>query len=274
MILITTSYFLGTIFLHVTSKYIIGGNKMDSITKQDIVSGFQTIGIKPGMELEVHGSLRSFGYVEGGALTVIKALKEVVGYNGSIFMPSLRLSPRLPISEADKKLGITCKIKILSPETEHSAMGLIADTFRQMPDVLTGDGIFRVSAWGKNAHQVSHGFQHLLDHKGKALLLGVDIYSLTAMHYVEDLLPQKIRDIFKPSEEVNQIYPSEQWFIETGEPPVKPWYTIQKMAFEKGLIKEGLIGKCKIMLFDIWDIVGLYQKELRCNPYKLYGIER
>ena len=120
---------------------------------------------------------------------------------------------------------------------------------------------------------LSHGFQYLIDNGGKALLLGVDIYSLTSMHYVEDLLPQKIRDIFKPSEEVNKIYPSEQWFIETGEPPVKPWYSIQKMAVEKGVIKERLIGKCNCMFFDIWDVVGLYQKELKDNPYKLYGIE-
>ena len=50
-------------------------------------------------------------------------------------------------------------MKILSSDEEHIAMGLIADTFRQMSDVLTGDGIFRVSAWGKNADKVSHGFQ-------------------------------------------------------------------------------------------------------------------
>jgi aminoglycoside 3-N-acetyltransferase len=246
---------------------------MDSISKQDIISGLHKMGVESGMELEVHSSLKSFGYVEGGAITVIEALKETVGCNGSILMPSLRLSPNLPISEADKKLGITCKIKILSPDAEHSAMGLIADTFRQMPDVLTSDGVFGVSAWGKNADKVSNGFQYLIDHGGKALQLGVDIYKLTSMHYVEDLLPQKIRDIFKPSEEVNKIYPPEQWFIETGEPPVKPWYTIQKMAFEKGVIKEGLIGKCNCMFFDIWDVVGLYQKELKNNPYKLYGIE-
>lgn len=246
---------------------------MDSISKQDIISEFKKIGVKPGMELEVHSSLKSFGYVDGGAITVIEALKETVGCNGSIFMPSLRLSPRLPISDADKKLGITCKIKILSPDAEHSAMGLIADTFRQMPDVLTGDGIFRVSAWGKNADKVSQGFQYLIDNGGKALQLGVDIYRLTSMHYVEDLLPQRIRDIFKPSEEVNMIYPPEQWFIETGEPTVKPWYTIQKKAFENGFIKEGLVGKCNCMFFDIWDVVSLYQNELKSNPYKLYGID-
>ncbi len=246
---------------------------MYRISKQDLISGFQKLGVKPGMELEVHSSLKSFGYVEGGAVTVIDALKETVGCNGSIFMPSLRLSPMLPLTDADKKLGITCKIKILSADEEHSAMGLIADTFRQMSDVLTGDGIFRVSAWGKNADKVSHGFQYLIDNNGKALQLGVDIYRLTSMHYVEDLLPQKIRDIFKPSEEVNKIYPPDQWFIETGEPPVKPWYTIQKMAFDNGVIKKELVGKCTCMFFNIWDVVGLYQRELKNNPYKLYGIE-
>jgi aminoglycoside N3'-acetyltransferase len=246
---------------------------MNYITKQDIIAGLQKIGVRPGMELEVHSSLKSFGYVEGGALTVIDALMETVGSNGSIFMPSLRLSPNLPITDKDKKLGLTCKIKILEPDTEHSAMGLIADTFRQRPEVVTGEGVFRVSAWGKSSDKVTSGFQYLIDNGGKALLLGVDIYRLTAMHYVEDLLPRKIRDIFKPSEEVNQLYPPDQWFIETGLPPVTPWYTIQSMAFEKGVIKVGQIGNCKCMFFDIWDVIGLYQTELKNNPYQLYGIE-
>ncbi len=246
---------------------------MGHITREDIISGFQNIGIRPGMELEVHSSLKSFGYVEGGAETVIDALMKTVGSTGSIFMPALRLSPRLPLSEADKKLGITCKIKLLEPDAKHSAMGLIADTFRQMPEVVTGEGIFRVSAWGKNADKATTGFQYLIDNGGKALLLGVDIYRLTAMHYVEDLLPQQIRDIFKPSEEVNKLYPPDQWFIETGEPPVKPWYTIQAMAYEKGMIKTGQIGACKCMFFDIWDVVGLYRNELKNRPLKLYGID-
>jgi aminoglycoside 3-N-acetyltransferase len=45
------------------------------------------------------------------------------------------------------------------------------------------------------------------------------------------------------------------------------------LAYENGVIKEELIGNCKCMFFNIWDVVGLYQKELKNNPYKLYGIE-
>ena len=109
-----------------------------SITYKNLVNAFREIGIANGTILEVHSFLSSFGYVESGAKTVIKALKAVVGTEGSIFMPALRLSPELPLTDDDKKLGITIKIKILPEEREKSAMGIIADTFRMQPDYSNG----------------------------------------------------------------------------------------------------------------------------------------
>lgn len=182
-----------------------------ALNKQDLINGFCKAGINKWDEIEVHSSLSSFGYVDGGAETVISALKEAVGDNGSIFMPALRLSPELPLTEDDKKAGITSKIKILPENRTHSAMGIIADTFRMMPDTVTGDGIFAVSGWGRNAN-------------------------------------------------------------EAGEPPVKPWYSIQAQAYEKGLIREGYIGSCKYMCFGIWDVVGLYRQALETDPPGLYGL--
>ncbi|QHQ60835.1 hypothetical protein Ana3638_08705 [Anaerocolumna sedimenticola] len=103
-----------------------------------------------------------------------------------------------------------------------------------MPDVYTGNGVFRISAWGKHAKMSERGLEYLISNGGKALLLGVDIYKLTAMHYVEDLLPQKIRDIFKPSDEVNKIYPPEDWFIEMGEPQLNLGIQFKKWHIKKG----------------------------------------
>lgn len=243
------------------------------ITKQDIINGLLDLGLKSGDEIEVHSSLSSFGYVDGGAETVISELKEVVGENGSIFMPALRLSKKLPLTKKDKSLSITTKIQILPEDCEYSAMGIIADTFRQMPDTITNDGIFRISAWGKSASEVKDGLQYLIHNGGKALMIGVDIYKLTSMHYVEDLLPNDIKNYFPLSDEINSIYPPCKWLIEAGNFSVKPWYTIQNMAYEKGVIKDGLIGHSKAMFFDIWDVVALYEQELKNNPYKLFGLE-
>lgn len=244
-----------------------------SINKRDIIDGLVDLGLKSDDEIEVHSSLSSFGYVEDGADTVISALKEVVGENGSIFMPALRLSKELPLTEQDKLLGITTKIRILPENCERSVMGIIADTFRRMSDTITNDGVFRISAWGESSNEVKDGLQYLIHNGGKALMLGVDIYKLTAMHYVEDLLPDDIKNYFPLSDEINRIYPADKWLIEAGRFPVKPWYVIQNMAYEKGVIKDGIIGNSKIMFFDIWDVVGLYELELKNNPYRLFGLE-
>ena len=68
------------------------------ILKTDIENGLLCLGVKMGMMLEVHCSLSSFGCVDGGALTIIEALKNVVGTNGSIVMPSFKNSANFSLS--------------------------------------------------------------------------------------------------------------------------------------------------------------------------------
>lgn len=242
--------------------------------KQRLVREFQRIGITQGMMLEVHSSLSSFGYVQGGAEAVIEALMECVGTRGSIFMPALRLSPPLELTTHDRQLGITVKIKVLEEDATRTDMGIIADTFRHRSDVITGKGIIRTSGWGAHAQEAAKGgLDYAIHHGGMALLLGVDIYKLTAMHYMEDILPSQIRGIFAPSEAVNQLYPPDSWFMEAGEPPIKAWYTIQDQAQQKGLIQRGLIGACPYQFFNIWEVVSLYRKALETDPFGLYGIK-
>lgn len=245
------------------------------MNKSDLITAFREIGITEGMTLEVHSSLSSFGHVEGGAETVIEALMECVGGSGSIFMPALRLGPPLELTDHDKRLGLTVKIKVLPEDAPRTDMGIIADTFRKRADVVMGEGIIRTAGWGAHAEEAARGgLDYAIHNGGKARLLGVDIYKLTSMHYMEDVLPKEISDIFAPNAEASAIYPPDEWFIETGEPPVKPWYTIQDIAFRKGLIKAGIIGECRYMFFDILNVVGIYREELLRAPFKLYGLEK
>ena len=70
------------------------------VSKSDIEKRLREIGIKEGDKLLVHSSLSSFGYVEGGADTVIDALIESVGFEGTVLVPTLtgsaELSPQNP----------------------------------------------------------------------------------------------------------------------------------------------------------------------------------
>lgn len=243
------------------------------LSEIELINGFYNLGVKNGMMLEVHCSMSSFGDIDGGAITVINALKQAVGNEGAIVMPSFRLSPNLPLNDFDKDLGLKLKIKKLTNDEEKSAMGIVSDTFRKMPNVITGDGLFCVSAWGKDAKKHALGFQHLIDSGGYALLLGVDIYRMSSMHYVEDCLPNLIKEKFEPSKKAREFYPEDEWFIESWAPTVKPWYRIQDIAYEKGFINNCMIGKAKCMLVKVKETTSIYRDALQTEPYKLYGLE-
>lgn len=243
------------------------------VNKEDIKRGLIELGVSPGMILEVHSSLSSFGYVDGGANTVIDALKEVVTEEGSIFMPALCLSKELELTEEDKALGITVKIKVLPRDEKKTAMGIIADTFRGMSDTYTGEDVISTSGWGKHGKRaLDSGFGYAIDNGGKALLFGVDIYKLTAMHYVEDSTPEDINKMFEPSEAINQKYPPSEWLMEAGHPPVLAWYKVQDEAFQKGLIKETYIGDCRVWFMDIKEVISIYENKIKTNPYELWGL--
>ena len=61
---------------------------MRVITKDIIIKELTAIGLEKGDVVMVHTSLKSMGYVCGGAQAVIEALIEVVGENGTIMMPT------------------------------------------------------------------------------------------------------------------------------------------------------------------------------------------
>ena len=61
---------------------------MKTITKKDILQGLKKLGIKKGDHLLVHTALGSFGKVQNGAETVIDALLEMVGAEGTVMMPT------------------------------------------------------------------------------------------------------------------------------------------------------------------------------------------
>lgn len=58
------------------------------VLKSDVVAAFKTVGVMPGQAVMAHVSLSSLGFVCGGAQTVIEALMECVGDEGTVMMPS------------------------------------------------------------------------------------------------------------------------------------------------------------------------------------------
>jgi aminoglycoside 3-N-acetyltransferase len=59
-----------------------------TVTRAQLVRDLGRLGVEEGQTLLVHASLRSLGWVDGGAATVVAALREAVGTDGNVAVPA------------------------------------------------------------------------------------------------------------------------------------------------------------------------------------------
>lgn len=175
------------------------------VLKEDILSAFRSLGIKEGMNIMVHTSLRSIGYVCGGAQTVIEALLESVGTEGTVMMPTQswkNLDPEtgvhweVPESEWDSiRKNWPAYDKDITPT---NTMGAVSEMFRKWKGTLRSNHPARsVAANGKNAgfltenHDLSDIFGEtspiakLYNLGGYVLLIGVGYDKNTSLHLAD-----------------------------------------------------------------------------------------
>lgn len=245
------------------------------ITQTDIEDGLHKIGLRPGQIVEVHSSLSSLGHVEGGAGTVINALMNVIGAGGAIVMSAYPVSKLLPLTEEEKSWGILGKVRVFDDDYRApTGMGVIADEFCLRPDTILGPSPHRVCAWGRNAEQLSQGYQVLLEMDGDVLLLGVDIERCSCMHQGETTpLPPEIAGLFELPAEIAARY-SDDYYIAYGQSPDNAWLKIQAQAEQAGIIRLGKIGQATCRFFKARPVVEAYEVALRTDPWALYGVKR
>ena len=252
------------------------------IHREDIVRGLQDLGVCQGMALEVHSALSSLGWVEGGAAAVIEALIEAIGPEGTLIMSAYPVSPALPVTQAETARGITWKVRILEDPNERTGLGLIVDTFRQRPDVILGQGLHRVCAWGCDAVQHAQGqYRHLVEIDGWTLLIGVGVDRISSLHLAEENpgLPADLRRIFEPPADLLRDYPPDRWDIgySSGKPEEvceDAWGKVWQEADRRGLIRKDQIGQSACALFKTRALLQIYQDALRKDPFGLFGLAR
>lgn len=176
------------------------------ITTKDLIEDLSRLGLKPGMTLFVHSSLKSLGgWIVGGAESVVLALEEVLGADGTLVMPTQ--SPNLTDPStwmnppADPKWWQTIRdyMPPYSPDsTLTTGMGAIPEAFRK------GEGVIRsnhphvsFAAKGRNAQFIT-GSHPLSDSLGElsplgrmyeletsVLMLGTTFATNTSFHLAE-----------------------------------------------------------------------------------------
>ncbi len=238
------------------------------------------LGVGRGSVLEVHSSLKSLGWVEGGAATVINALLAVVGQEGAIVMSAYPISKPRPLTEDDKAMGITYKAEILPEDSsEPTNLGAVVDEFKRFPDVVLGKGIHRGAAWGRDAHLHCMNYKHLVRTGGQVLLIGVGIHRCSSMHIPEGIvgIPSEILLPAKLPADVREAYPDERWYVECDRAPGPPgdaWGVVWQEALSAGLVTTGRVCNAECHLFKARDVIAIYEKRLRTDPWGLFGAKK
>lgn len=175
------------------------------ITKAHLKAAFCAVGVRPEQVLMVHTSLGKIGYVCGGAQSVIEALIETVGGEGTIMMPTQswkNLDPDAGV-HGDAAPEDWQVIRDWWPAydkelTPTNTMGAVAEMFRKWPGSIRSDHPARsVCAWGKHAQYLTEGHDlsnifgdgspigKLYELDADVLLIGVGYNKNTSLHLAD-----------------------------------------------------------------------------------------
>jgi aminoglycoside 3-N-acetyltransferase len=249
------------------------------LRKTDIMHDLQRLGVYTGDILLVHSSLSSLGHVDGGADTVIDALLETLGPDGTLLMPSFQGGREYNLL----KQGCTFDVR-----TSPCELGIIPEIFRQRPGVFRSINPTHCTAGiGKHAEKILDGHQfcnvsvgrnspydRLQQTNGKILLLGVTHKSNTTLHFVENTggAPSLSRELF---DAVAIDADGKSWTV-----PMHPHLMGLKKNYERAenellaadIQHNGNVGAATARLIDAAGMTRHLQQRLRENPCYLIEV--
>ena len=243
------------------------------VSREAIASSLRALGLEAGSLVLVHSSLRSLGWVEGGAPTAIDALLEAVSPGGTVLVPTLtgtiQDGPEHP--------------PVFDPRTTPCWTGAIPETFRRLPSARRScHPTHSVAAIGPATDRLIAGHEYcatpcaadspygrLADAGGFILLLGVTHDCNTSLHMVEELagVPYHMQRelalarVARPDGAWEEI-PTRLhlWRWERDFPRVEP------LLLEAGAQRTGMVGQARGRLVDARAMRDLLLPLLRRDP--------
>ncbi len=157
------------------------------VTRSSLARDLRSIGVREGGVLLVHTSLSKLGFVWGGAPAVIGALRDVLGPQGTLIIPT----------HTWEWMNKGCRV--FDAKELPGCLGVLPEVFRKQPGVLRSlHPTHSVAALGPATQRLLEGheaadtpcgtgtpYAKLLEEDGQILLLGATLDSNTAFHTLE-----------------------------------------------------------------------------------------
>jgi aminoglycoside 3-N-acetyltransferase len=235
------------------------------LTAEQLAADFSALGIRAGMDLMVHSSMKSIGPVRGGPATVVAALVSVLGPDGTLLAPSFN----------------HFHARVFNPLTTPTSNGAIAEAMWRRADACRSlHPSHPVAAIGPRAGEYLHAhliheiwsadspIGRLIGNDGHILSIGVGHDRSTAYHVAEIAMNVPCLDSFgstdkiaKPTGEIETVR-GLAW--RDGECPVDP-AGLDAMLEDKQ--SHGKVGRARATLVHAAEVFAARQRQLgdRCG---------
>jgi len=251
-------------------------SQVGDVSRDDLRRALETLGVRRGSAIVVHGSLKRFGRIDGGAATVVDALLDAVGPEGLVTMPVYS-------SSLDANGDLLRRPAPDAPVTT----GIIPATFGRHPRVVFAlHPLYAYGFYGRDAAELAQKTERLMvpygadqplaclfPRKGLIVQLGVDDVTNTSIHVAEEMAdPAYLVD----KKSVSAITVDEFFGLpverrravlakhRTG--PRRDFLLCTPLIAAAGLRRTALVGQAVVAVTDFTGMCRLLTDALRRNP--------
>lgn len=251
------------------------------LTFEKLVEGFRDLGVEEGDTLVVHSSYKSFGPVDAGPQTVIRALEAALDTagDGTLIMPTFNF---------DFNKGVPWDVR-----TTPSKMGVLTELVRVDPRArrvfhpfysfaILGKHAERLGSLRyKSSYERNSVFGKLRELDGKIMVIGLSYTnSMTFFHHIEQMEGVDYRFLKQFTGEVTDE--NGKTYTDTFEMLVRD---IDKgvitevdpmgaLMEEAGIIKIRRIGEADVKLMTANEVYEFTAREMKRDPHLLYYIKK
>ncbi len=251
------------------------------LTFEKLVEGFRSLGVEEGDTLLVHSSYKSFGEVDGGPQTVIRALEAALGTDkdGTLIMPTFNFDfnkgAPWDVRTTPSKMGVLTELVRLDPRAKRvfhpfysfAILGKHADML----------GALKY----KSAYERNSVFGKLRDLDGKIMVIGLSYTnSMTFFHHIEQMEGVDYRFLKQFTGEVTDE--NGNTYTDTFEMLVRdidkgvitevdPMGALMEQA---GIVKIRKIGEADVKLMKANEVYEFTAREMKRDPHLLYYVEK
>ena len=241
-----------------------------------IEAALRELGLKNGDIVIAHSSLKSFGYVEGGADAVIDALLSVLGPDGTVCFPTLTYGSYNPENPPPP----------FDPDVNPGIVGTIPEVFRKRPEAIRSlHPTHSIACIGSRASELTAGHENsetpcgpkspwgkIADLGGYVLMIGCGTGPLTMSHGAEEVVHHDVRctpvtlcRILKNGEWIEARLRLHGPYEKQG--PGRR--EMERILEEAGYLRRTKVGNSVLLLIDAKGVWEISTRLCRENPGRM-----